>query len=542
MKQIKLLLVFGAIFLFSACGGGNKIELDTNNSAQSVTITDNSILSQNINPIANAGADITIEVNQSVVLIGTGMDMDGNITSYEWKNGNSILATTAMLNYTPTVVGVDTLIFSVTDNDGATSTDTVTVTVKPINNLSFFIPSGGIGLVNNGINNIQFTPFTTTWKTDNNGTTNDNQIKITTKGAGYNYNIKWGDGTQDNSVVGDINHTYPNVGTYSVEITGDFPRLYFNLNQNSDNQKLITIEQWGSIKWKSMSFAFGGCSNLKINAIDKPNLSDVVDMSAIFYATNINHDIDSWDTSHITNMGGVFAYATKYNQSIENWDTSKVTDMSAMFLGAISFNRHLSFINTSSVTDMGSMFLRATSFNQDLNMWDTSKVTNMSAMFGMATSFNKNIGGWNTSSVTDMGSMFLVATSFNQDIGNWNTSSVTDMSSMFAGATSFNQNIGDWDTSNVSDMSNMFYGAVHFNQDISKWDISNVVTMQDMFGGGAGLSTENYDKLLINWSQQSVQDNLYFNAGKSTYSTNAISARDNLINNHNWNITDGGQE
>lgn len=40
-------------------------------------------------------------------------------------------------------------------------------------------------------------PFITTWKTDNPGTTESNQIKIGTAGSGYDYSINWGDGLTD---------------------------------------------------------------------------------------------------------------------------------------------------------------------------------------------------------------------------------------------------------------------------------------------------------------------------------------------------------
>jgi len=43
------------------------------------------------------------------------------------------------------------------------------------------------------VNSIDGRPFITTWKTDNPGVTNDNQIKISTLGSGYNYTIDWGD-------------------------------------------------------------------------------------------------------------------------------------------------------------------------------------------------------------------------------------------------------------------------------------------------------------------------------------------------------------
>lgn len=38
-------------------------------------------------------------------------------------------------------------------------------------------------------------PFITTWKTDNPGTSDDNQVTIPTDGGGYNYTVDWGKAT-----------------------------------------------------------------------------------------------------------------------------------------------------------------------------------------------------------------------------------------------------------------------------------------------------------------------------------------------------------
>ncbi len=85
-------------------------------------------------PTANAGNDATVEVNQAVSISGSGMDSDGSIVSYEWKKGRTVLATTAAFNYTPTVVGTDTLTLTVTDDDGASDSDSMRLTVtSPIN-------------------------------------------------------------------------------------------------------------------------------------------------------------------------------------------------------------------------------------------------------------------------------------------------------------------------------------------------------------------------------------------------------------------------
>ena len=99
--------------------------------------------------------------------------------------------------------------------------------------------------------------------------------------------------------------------------------------------------------------------------------------------------------------------------------------------------KYVNLRNTSHVTDMSGMFAEAVSFNQPIGDWDTSNVTDMSLMFNDAESFNQPIGNWNTSNVTDMGYMFYGARSFNQPIGKWDTSKVTNMEDMFKGANSY---------------------------------------------------------------------------------------------------------
>ncbi len=80
-------------------------------------------------PTADAGTDQNVNENVSVTLDGTGsFDSDGTITSYEWIEG-ATLGFGASLNH-DFAVGTHVVTLEITDDDGATDTDTVTITVN----------------------------------------------------------------------------------------------------------------------------------------------------------------------------------------------------------------------------------------------------------------------------------------------------------------------------------------------------------------------------------------------------------------------------
>lgn len=349
--------------------------------------------------------------------------------------------------------------------------------------------------------------FITTWKT-----TSDNEsITIYVNpniDANYNYQVNWGDGNIEKNRTGDASHEYSTSGIYSVQITGDFPAIYFNIYQEDEGDyfindeakfqnadKLQSIDQWGTIVWKSMEGAFAGCHSATYKATDKPNLTEVSDMSQMFSSTSFNNDIkdiNNWDTSNVTDMFRMFFDARDFNQNISNWDVSKVTDMSQMFYLSESFNQDISNWDVSNVTNMESMF-EASSFDQDISHWDVSKVTNMSAMFSK-TPFNQNISNWNIGNVTDMSFTFSAATLFNQDISPWDVSKVTDMNGMFQYSKKFNQDISAWDVRKVTNMESMFLNTPNFNQDLSNWSTTEV-TNCEAFSIDSGLTKKLLPKL-----------------------------------------------
>jgi hypothetical protein len=376
-------------------------------------------------------------------------------------------------------------------------------------------------------------PFITTWKTDNPGaTTEDNQILI--PGWGSEYLIEWeeiGNPSNSGDTIGSWETivTFPEAGEYRVSISGDFRRIEFfsNVANNppTDPLKLLTIEQWGDIRWTSMEGAFSRCENLTYHANDIPDLSrvrtmawmfdrcyafngyindwdvsDIEDMNSLFrLAINFNQPLDNWNVSNVKSMRGVFRSTEKFNQPLNDWDVSNVETLRAMFLFAKSFNQPLDQWDVSNCEIFTAMFHGAGSFNQPLNNWDVSNGIRFSQMFRDASSFNQPLDNWDVFKGEIFSGMFHNAESFNQPLNNWDVSNAKSLEIMFIEAEQFNQPLDNWDVSGVEIFRRMFMDASSFNQSLGEWDISSAEAMDFMLARSA-IDCENYDMTLEGWA------------------------------------------
>ncbi len=84
----------------------------------------------NQTPIANAGADLTGYPGNPITLDGSASsDPDGTIASYAWKEGATTLSTSESFVKSDFTSGEHTVTLTVTDDDGATASDSITVMI-----------------------------------------------------------------------------------------------------------------------------------------------------------------------------------------------------------------------------------------------------------------------------------------------------------------------------------------------------------------------------------------------------------------------------
>ena len=190
-------------------------QLSATNSNGQTSTDDVSIIvnTGNISPTANAGSDVAITLpTNTTALSGSGTDTDGSISAYQWTKISGPVAgtitnpTAAITSATAMVQGVYQIELRVTDNNGATSRDTMQVTVNSAANQA---PTANAG------SDVAITLPTNTTALNGSGTDTDGSI------SAYQWTKISGPvaGTITNPTAGITSATALVQGVYQIELT-----------------------------------------------------------------------------------------------------------------------------------------------------------------------------------------------------------------------------------------------------------------------------------------------------------------------------------
>ena len=278
----------------------------------------------------------------------------------------------------------------------------------------------------------------------------------------------------------------------------------------------------------SMAYWFCDCSALEsVQGLGKVDTSHVTNMSGLFSGCSkfVSMDLRGLNTSSVENMLGMFENCARLaSLDVSDWDTSHVKDMSRMFNGCEALaSLDVSRWDTANVTSMHYLFIGCEALaSLDVSRWDTANVTSMYGMFcGCKALASLDVSRWDTSAVTWMSNMFVncyVLTAL--DLSGFDTSAVTDMSSMFSCCYALKTlDLSGWDTGAVQNMEYMFAGCESLQTIYASEAFSDAQRRGGLFSdcpclvGGAGTR---YDENNLNYEYGRI-DNPPDEPGYFTY-------------------------
>ena len=217
-------------------------------------------------------------------------------------------------------------------------------------------------------------------KTDNTGTSADDEFNIRITGENYEYKAGSNDWVEVASSVYNqatpLLAKFPSAGEHELRfrnIGGSTRRL--QIYDGGDELKLREVKQWGNTIWTRLEYAFGGCVNMNIVATDAPVLSSVtsgtwglVGMFQDCTGLTNGDGFAGWDTATIKIFQVMFMGCNNplFNPAIQNFNTSGVESVSGyrtMLYNCVGFNRDISGFKANAQMSNASSMVRGTNMS-----------------------------------------------------------------------------------------------------------------------------------------------------------------------------------
>lgn len=232
-------------------------------------------------------------------------------------------------------------------------------------------------------------------------------------------------------------------------------------------------------------------------------------------------------------------------KSIEQFGNNfSLLDGASTFAGCINLEKIPYDLDCSGFTNMGAFAQNCQSLT-DLQClyWDVSNVESFTYAFFNTYSLNTLFCDyWNMSSCTNLRYFATGSNITSANVRNWNVSNVTNLYQAFRNSKLSVFDVELWDVSKVTNFAGFLQDANNLSREvnISNWNLSSATNLDSAF---PTIKTEYYSNALIYWNTLMLQSNVLAGFNLSKYTAGAAAtARQNIINNNNWTITDGGQQ
>ena len=380
------------------------------------------------------------------------------------------------------------------------------------------------------------TDFIIKVKTDNAGTSNDDQFTLPTTGDGYDFTATWdnGDTTTHTGTPGNITFTRPTVGEHTLTISGTFPRIFFN--NGGDKSKLIETVNFGDVGWTSMERAFNGCNNNAINPDCTGNF-DLVTSAFIAWRDNTsNNFFPQIDFPICTDFAGTWR-----NNNLPSFPSINMSSATRLHSGGSTG----CWENNSIVTFGAIDFPNCNDFTRAWSGNNIEVVPNMN--IGLSTSNVNLTSAWegnniNEFNITDLSTVkdatrFLFGNNL-VNIGNLDLSNATNLVRAFSDNNL--ENVGVINLASCLDVG----GAFGNNGIITSFATRNFFNMTSGTNcfRNTTLPTSDWSDIMVTQRANNSGTGISFHGGNSKYNPAGGVAREELVTIQEWSIIDGGAE